>query len=440
MRHPILKTLLLFCGIFVCLAAEAIPVSPPASSSPAIVQGLSDDQLLDLIQRQTLRYFWEYAHPVSGMAAERNTTPETVTTGGTGFGLMAWIVGCERGWLPRAEVLKRSRTLVGFLAKADRFHGAWPHWLNGATGRVIPFWKYDDGADLVETAYLVQGLLALRAYFDRSHPDEAALRADITRLWEEVEWNWFTQGRNVLYWHWSPRWHWKMNHAIRGWNECLITYVLAASSPTHPISPEVYHQGWATGTAFLHGRDYGRGLVLPLGPKFGGPLFFEHYSFLGLDPRTLKDRHADYWKQVTAHTELNHRWCVANPRRYKGYGPACWGLTAGDSPKFYAAHSPTEDLGVITPTAALSSLPYLPGPAMKAARYFYEELGERIWREMGFVDGFSLHRDWYDTQFLAIDQGPIVVMIENHRSGLLWRLFMGIDEIRSGLTRLGFTF
>lgn len=431
----LLSLLFFFHGNLVEVAAQS--QTPHLST---ITRGLSDDKLLDLIQRQTLRYFWEYAHPVSGMAAERNTTPDTVTTGGTGFGLMAWIVGVERGWLDRAAVLEKSRKLVDFLAKADRFHGAWPHWLHGATGKVIPFWKLDDGADLVETSYLVQGLLALRAYFDRSDPAEVELRNLITKLWREVEWDFFTRGRNVLYWHWSPRHRWKMNHAIRGWNECLITYLLAASSPTHPISPEVYHQGWATGTVFLHGRDYGRGLVLPLGPKFGGPLFFSHYSFLGIDPRNLKDRYADYWQQVTNHTLLNYRYCLANPLRYKGYGSECWGLTAGDSVNFYAAHSPREDLGVITPTAALSSLPYLPGPVLRAARHFYEVLGDRIWGEMGFVDGFSIHKNWYDTQFLAIDQGPIVVMIENHRTALLWKLFMGIDDVRHGLDRLGFTY
>lgn len=438
MRHPTVRLLIL---LFFLAFVPFVSLPPAAAqTAPAIVRGLSDDQLLDLIQRQTLQYFWEFGHPVSGMAAERSTTPETVTTGGTGFGVMAWIVGCERGWLERCEVLKRSHTLVDFLATADRFHGAWPHWLNGTTGRAIPFSKFDDGGDLVETSFLLQGLLALRAYFDRPSLDEARLRQKITRLWHEVDWNWYTRGRPVLYWHWSPRHGWKMNHAIRGWNECLITYVLAASSPTHPVSSEVYHRGWASGTAFLHGRNYGRGLVLPLGPRFGGPLFFSHYSFLGLDPRRLKDRHADYWQQVTRHALLNYRYCLANPRRYKGYGPDCWGLTAGDGPNSYAAYSPAEDLGVITPTAALSSLPYLPGPAMRAARHFYEVLGRNIWGRMGFTDGFSLQKNWYATSHLAIDQGPIVVMIENHRTALLWRMFMEIDDVRRGLERLGFTF
>lgn len=402
-----------------------------------------DEALLDRVQRQTLRYFWEFAHPACGLARERSNATsryglETVTTGGSGFGVMAIIAGVARGWLDREAAVERLWSMVRFLLKADSYHGIWPHFLNGDTGRTIPFSRKDDGSDVVETSFLLAGLLAARQYFDRPDAAETRLRASIDWLWREAEWDWHTRdGRNVLTWHWSPNNGWSMNHEIRGWNECLITYVLAAASPTYPISPEVYHRGWAEGRDFLNGRTYD-GIELPLGPDAGGPLFLSQYSFLGLDPRGLRDRYADYWAQNVAHTRVNRAYCIANPKGFRGYGPDCWGLTASDSVNGYDAHSPTNDLGVISPTAALSAFPYAPAESMAALRHFHDDLGDRIWRDLGFVDAFSETADWYAESHLAIDQGPIVVMIENARSGLLWQLLMSCPEIVRGLRRLDF--
>lgn len=404
---------------------------------------LDDEALLDRVQRQTLRYFWDFAHPACGMARERSNVTaryglEAVTTGGTGFGVMAIIAGVSRGWIARAEAVERLWTMARFLLKCDSYHGVWPHFLDGDTGRTIPFSRKDDGGDLVETSFLIAGLLCARQFFDRDDEEERRLRAAIDWMWREVEWDWHTRdGRNVLYWHWSPNNGWSMNHEIRGWNECLITYVLAASAPRYAISPEAYHRGWADGRDFLNGRTYG-GVTLPLGPDGGGPLFLSQYSFLGLDPRGLADRYADYWEQAVAHTRINHDYCVRNPKGFAGYGPDCWGLTASDSIDGYDAHSPTNDLGVISPTAALSAFPYAPAESMRALRHFHDVLGERIWGEYGFVDAFSESADWYAASHLAIDQGPIVVMIENARSGLLWRLLTSCPEVAVGLRRLDF--
>jgi hypothetical protein len=414
---------------------------PPAPKTRP--RKLDDDALLDLVQRQTFRYFWDFAHPVSGLARERsNVMPnyghEAVATGGSGFGVMAILVAVERGWIARQDACDRLLRMVRFLLRADSYHGVLPHFLNGETGRTIPFTRKDDGGDLVETSFLIKGLLCARQYFDRVEPDESELRARVDRLWEEVEWDWHTRGgEQVLYWHWSPNNGWAMNHQIRGWNECLITYVLAASAPRYRIDPEVYHRGFAQSRTFTNGREF-YGIRLPLGPDYGGPLFFAHYSFLGLDPRGLRDRYADYWEQNVAHSLINYEHCVRNPKGYKGYGAACWGLTASDDHQGYAAHAPDNDLGVISPTAALSSFPYTPEESMRALRHFYEVLGDRIWSEYGFVDAFSKTHDWYATSHLAIDQGPIVVMIENHRTGLLWNLFMSCPEIHDGLRKLGF--
>ncbi len=402
---------------------------------------IPDEELLTLVQKQTFRYFWEFGHPVSGMARERSTSGNTVTTGGTGFGVMAMIVAVERGFITRDEALQRVRQIVTFLdTRCTRYHGAFAHWIHGETGATLPFSTYDNGADLVETSLLFQGLLAARHYFDGTVPEENQLRQDITRLWEEIEWTWFQkEDENVLYWHWSPRHGWQMNLKVQGWNESLITYVLAASSPTHPISKEVYDQGWARNGGMRNGSTY-HGITLPLGPEQGGPMFFAHYSFLGLNPNGLKDQYADYWEQNRNHALVNYTYCVNNPKGYSGYSEHCWGLTASDGNQGYSAHSPTNDRGVIAPTAALASMPYTPEESLRALHFFYYKLGDKLWREHGFADAFNLSENWFDNQHIAIDQGPIIIMIENHRTGLLWDLFMDIPEIRAGLTKLGFEY
>lgn len=402
---------------------------------------IADDELLTLVQQQTFRYFWNFAHPISGMARERTSSGNTVTTGGTGFGVMTMIVAAERAFIAREEALQQVQKIVTFLEeKATRYHGAFAHWIHGETGETIPFSTYDNGADLVETALLMQGLLTARQYFNRSTSAESSLRNAITRLWEAVEWNWFQrEGEEVLYWHWSPTYGWQMNMPIKGWNESMIVYLLAAASPTHPISKEVYDRGWARGGNMTNNATY-YGYRLPLGPQLGGPLFFAHYSFLGIRPEGLQDSYADYWEQNRNHTLINYRHCVANPNGYYGYGEDCWGLTASDGNRGYSAHSPSNDRGVIAPTAALSSMPYTPEESMRALRFFYYKLGDRIWTDYGFADAFNLSERWFTNQHIAINQGPIILMIENHRSGLLWNLLMNDSEIKSGLTTLGFSF
>ncbi|SMG50353.1 hypothetical protein SAMN05661096_03660 [Marivirga sericea] len=401
---------------------------------------ISDEALLTKIQEQTFKYFWNFAHPNSGLARERNTSGDLVTIGGSGFGVMAIIVGIERGFITRQEGIDRFEKIVNFLTEADRFHGVWPHWMNGNTGSTIAFSELDDGADLVETAFMIQGLLAARQYLNESNSQELAIINQITTLWEEVEWDWFTKGgEDVLYWHWSPENEWAMNLPIRGWNESLIIYVLAASSPTHPIEKSVYDAGWARNGGIINGSS-SYDIVMPLGENRGGPLFFAHYSFLGLDPRNLQDQYANYWEQNQAHSLINQAYCIDNPNNFVGYGEASWGLTASDNQEGYSAHSPGNDLGVITPTAAISSIPYTPEESMKAIKHFYYLLGDRLWGDYGFYDAFNVTLDWYADSYLAIDQGPIITMIENHRTALIWDIFMQDPEVQNGLMDLGFTY
>lgn len=400
---------------------------------------ISDDALLDLVQSQTFKYFWDFGHPVSGLARERNTSGDLVTSGGSGFGIMAIVTAVDRRFITRAQGLQRLRTITTFLKNtAQTFHGAFPHWLNGVTGAVIPFSTKDNGADLVETSFLVQGLLTARQYFSLADADEQTLRADINTICNRVEWDWFRNGgQNVLYWHWSPDYNWDMNLPIRGWNECLITYVLGASSPTHPINASVY-AGWKAGGNFLNGNTY-FGFPLPLGPAQGGPLFFSHYSFMGIKPANLTDANANYLTQTTNHAKINYTYCRSNPRDYYGYSDSVWGLTASDIKNGYTASSPTNDKGFIAPTAAIASLPFTPAESMAALKFYYYVLGDKLWKSYGFVDAFSLHDLWFADSFLAIDQGPIIVMIENHRSGLLWNLFTSCPEVKTGMRTLGFS-
>ena len=428
-----------------CLLADCIAQNKQEAVAKLISRqaNLTDSALLDIVQQQTFKYFWDFAHPVSGMARERsniayNYGEEVVTTGGTGFGIMATIVATQRKWIGRDTAAKQLLKLVNFLSKADSYHGVFAHWLNGATGKTIPFSRKDDGADLVETAYLFQGLLCARQYFTGSNNVESELRGKINWLWNDIEWNWFTKGgEEVLYWHWSPNNGWAMNFPVRGYNECLIMYVLAASAEHYPVSAAVYHRGWAQSNFFNNGKKF-YNFKLPLGFDYGGPLFFSQYSFLGLNPNGLKDEYADYWEQNTNHTLINHAYCVDNPKDFKGYGESCWGLTASDTYNGYNAFSPTNDEGTITPTAALSAFPYTPEYSMKALKHFYYDLGDKIWGKYGFADAFNETKNWYAQSNLAIDEGPIVVMIENYRSGLLWNLFMGCPEIKGGLKKLGF--
>lgn len=444
---------LLFSGFILVVAITSCTNTSKTIAINTTPSLLTNDSLLTLVEYQTFKYFWNGAEPVSGMAPERihtnNIYPENdkniVAVGGSGFGFMAILAGIERGFISREKAVERFQKNINFLKNADHFHGAWPHWLNGETGKVKPFSANDNGADIVETAYLMQGLLCVRQYFRTGNTAEKTLAAEIDTLWRNVEWSWFTQGgQDVITWHWSPTSGWKMNVPVQGYNECLITYILAASSPTYTVKADVYHKGWARNGAIKEPiTKYGYTLALKHNgnPEYGGSLFWSHYSFLGLCPKGLKDEYADYWVHNVNHTLINRQWCIENPKGYKGYGANCWGLTASYSTKFYSAHAPgrNNDLGVISPTAAISSLPYTPEYSMQALNHFYYDLGDKIWGEYGFYDAFSEQSDWYPKQYLAIDQGPEIVMIENYRTGLLWKLFMSCDEVKHGLVKLGFT-
>lgn len=435
--------------------------SGPSPVASATTHPFDDDELLTMVQEASFRYYWDHAHPDAGLARECVPGDDhLVALGASGFGLMALIVAVERGWVTRAAAVRQMQKALDFLDHADRFHGVWPHFLDGRTGKTIPYFgQYDNGGDLVETAFMIQALLTARQYFDADTPDERAIRATITRLWEAVEWDWYRNPADpdFLYWHWSPDHAWHINHPLVGWNETMIAYLLAIASPTHPVPASLYYSGWASpserarlyrqnwgkttgGDGYANGNEY-YGIDLPVAVGSGGPLFFTHYSFLGFDPRGKRDRYANYFENNRRITLVNYRYCVANPGQYAGYGERCWGLSASDDHQGYLAHeaTPRADNGTITPTAALSAFPYTPEESMRALKHLYFERGAQMWGIYGFRDACNPTQNYVSPIFMGLNQAPITVMIENHRTGLLWRLFMSNPEIGAMLDQLGFT-
>lgn len=432
----------------VALDMQGKPVGKTPSVS-ATVSTFTDAQLQEMVQRYTFRYFWEFADPQTGLIYERSndTRENCITTGGSGFGMMGILAGVENGFVTREQAVERLTRMVAALEALPRFHGAWAHWYNTRTGQPYHFSEKDNGGDLVETAFLIQGLLAAKGYFHREVPAEKGLCERIEKLWREVEWSHYTQGEKALYWHWSPDYGFAMNHKIKGYDETFITYILAAASPTYPIDKSVYDDCWVNHKEgeFFCATDF-YGIMLPLGKRaqMGGPLFWVHYSYLGLNPRGLSDIYADYWEQNRRYTLIDRAYCIDNPYHWTGYGADFWGLTACDAlPSGYRAHAPGVgyDFGTIAPTAALSSMPYTPQESMQVLRNLYYNYGKITFGIMGFYDAVNLTVEGPQStnSYLAIDQGPILVMIENHRRATAWNAFMQNNDLLRGLHQLGFT-
>jgi exo beta-1,2-glucooligosaccharide sophorohydrolase (non-reducing end) len=421
--------------------------SPPSAPAAASTHPMTDDELLSMVQEASFRYYWDAAEPHSGMARESQPgNDDMIALGASGFGIMAITVAAHRGFITRSQALDRLLRITDFLEHADRFHGAWPHFLNGATGHVLPtFGMYDDGADLVETSFLMEGLLAARQYFQNDGPPGRELFDRITQLWQGVDWAWFraTPRHDALYWHWSPDYSFYIANRLTGWNEVMITYLEAIASPTHPVPPGLYDTGFtAAGPGHLYGVPhtwYGIPVFMDYVPGSPGPLFFTQYSYMGYDPRGRRDRYADYFLNNRNEALVSQQYSIANPRHMKGYGADSWGLTAVDGPDGYREYKPfVTDDGTIAPTGAISSFAYTPQQSMLALRHFYRDLGARLWTIYGFRDAFNQQENWYSGIHMGLNQAPQVVMIENYRSGLIWKCYMANPEIQAMLNRIGF--
>ncbi len=433
--------------------------SPPSGMVSASTRTMSDDELLTMLQEACFRYYWEGAHPDSGTALESIPGDDRiVATGASGFGIMALLVGAERGFITRAQSIERFQQIVRFLEKAPRIHGVWSHFMDGHTGQNLGvFGMFDDGGDLVETAFLMQGLLAARQYFNGSTPAERDLYSRITRLWEGIEWDWYRRGPNsdALYWHWSSNWAGHIKHRLTGFNETMIVYLLAVASPTHHVPPELYYSGWAgqSQVAIEYRRGWGGvtegdhytnshiyyGIKLDVGVGSGGPLFFAHYSYMGFDPH-VRDKFTNYFENSRNLARINLEYCIHNPQHFPGYGPDAWGITASDDQLGYGAHAPDvrNDNGTLTPTGALASFPYTPEASMAAFKHFYRDLGNRMWDIYGPRDAYNPGANWYSPIYMGLNQAPITVMVENYRTGLVWKLFMSNPEIQTMLKKLDF--
>jgi exo beta-1,2-glucooligosaccharide sophorohydrolase (non-reducing end) len=425
----------------VAASGENYRLSPFSAVVKASTRPLADNQLLTMLQEECFHYYWDSAGPHSGMARENVPgNDRLLATGASGFGIMALVVGVNRGFITREQGVERLTKIVSFLEKAPRYQGAWSHFMDDSTGASLPvFDMYDNAGDLVETSFLMEGLLTARQYFDGSSLAEQSLRKRITHLWETVEWDWYrrTPKGKALFWHWSPEWSWIINHRIDGFNETMIVYLLAMASPTHPVPASLYYSGWASPKDYANGKTY-FGIKLGVGFGTGGPLFFTQYSYMGFDPHALTDRYTNYFQNNRNLALINRAYCIENPGRHKGYGPDDWGLTASDGPEGYLAHAPdaADDDGTMTPTGALASFPYTPEASMAALKYFYRGLGDRLWGVYGPRDAFNLDENWFAPIYMGLNQAPITVMIENYRTGLIWRLFMSNPEIQSMLKRI----
>jgi hypothetical protein len=429
--------------VSVCGGSESVPSGIVSAATYA----MTDKQLLTSIEEATFRFFWDFGHPVSGLAREGYNFGQgdnTCAIGGSGMGLMAICVGAERGFVARADAAQRVLKILTFLdEKTPRYHGAWSHWVNGATGATIPFGTYDNGGDIVETSYLAQGMLTVRQYFDSDDPTETQIRSKATALWEGIDWYWYLRRSDPgyetnqnIYWHWSPDYGWVMNFAIYGYNECMITYLLAIASPTHPIPASCYYNGWTGGGWYKNGSRY-YDYTQWVG-EFELPMFFTHYTHLGFDPRDKSDNYCNYFDNSRNIALIDHAYCIANPKGFTGYSDLVWGLTASWNPWGYGAQAPgAPDNGTITPTAALSSMPYTPTESIATLKHFYHTYGSSVWGPFGFVDAFNLGESWFAPGYIAIDQGPIIVMIENYRTQLCWDLFMANPEIAPMLESIG---
>lgn len=426
-------------------------ISPMSAAVSAATRPLTDDELLTMLQEECFHYYWDSSGPHSGMARENIPGDDRIiATGASGFGIMALVVGIDRGFITRARGIERLAKIVSFLERAPRYHGAWSHFMDDATGASLPvFNMFDDGGDLVETAFLMEGLLTARQYLNQSSAQEKSLDERISRLWETVEWDSYRRSSqsDALYWHWSPHWSWYINHRLTGFNEVMIVYLLAIASPTHSAPSSLYYTGWADGAGngskendFLDGKTY-FGIKLDVGTKQGNPLFFAHYSYMGFDPRGFRDRFTDYFENNRNLALINRAYCIENPKHHKGYGPDSWGLTASDGPEGYVPNAPdsNDDTGTMTPTGALASFPYTPEASIAALKHFYRDLGNRLWGVYGPRDAFNLDDNWFAPIYMGLNQAPITVMIENYRTGLLWKLFMSNPEISRMLKRIGFT-
>lgn len=415
-----------------------------ATATPAAFR--DDDEFLELLQATAFDFFWHEANPRNGLVKDRSAPDSFSSIAAVGFGLTAIGIGVDHGWITRAA--GRQRALTTLTTFANGSQGEEPAGTIGHRGWFYHFLDLDRATRFqqvelssIDTALFLAGAVYAREYFDGAHPDEQRLRTLVDRLLERVDWGWMTDGADSLTMGWQPERGFLSSRWV-GYNEAMILYLLALGATTHPLPPAAW-------TAWTLGYKW----ETRFGPSFApfSPLFGHQYSHCWVDFRGRADawmraRGSDYFENSRRATLAQRAYCIANPGRHPGYGALVWGLTACDGPNRagipgYAARGapPAEhDDGTLAPTAAGGSVPFAPEVCLPTLRYFYDTWRPKLWTAYGFRDAFHLGVDWWDPDVLGIDQGPILLMLENHRTGRVWKTVMKSAVIQRGLARAGF--
>lgn len=424
-------------------AGESAP-SKPTAARPAPFA--NDDAFLDLLQQTAFDYFWYEANPTNGLVRDRSRAHAHASIAATGFGLTAIGIGIERGWITRAQGRERTlRTLKTFcdMPQGDARTGAIGH-----RGWFYHFLEMDTAArsgacelSSIDTALLLAGCIYAREYFDGRHAAEKEIRAAVEIILDRVDWHWMTDGADSLTMGWHPE-RGFLKHRWTGYNEAMILYVLGLGASRAPL-PASQWQTWTS--KYKWETHYGQSFVI-FPPLFGHQYSHSWIDFRGIADDYMRERGVTYFENSRRATIAQREYAIANPGNFTGYGADVWGLTACDGPgtrgKFsYMARGappPERDDGTIAPTAAGGSIAFTPEHSLNALRHFYDQFRTDIWTGYGFRDAFNLEVNWWGPDVLGIDQGPILLMAENHRSEHVWRVFMKAPEIQRGLNRAGF--
>jgi len=418
----------------------------------------SDNTLLDRLQRAAFDYFRQATNPANGLIADNSRANSPVSIAVVGFALSSYPVAVERGWLARTEAVQRSLAALRFFRDSDQsggpaatgYKGFYYHFLDFRTGARV--WRSE--LSMIDTALLIAGALTASMYFDSSAADEIELRKIVDLLFRRVDWRWAQDGGETLRQGWKPECGF-LHYGWEGYNEAIVLYVLALGSPTHPLKGHCYHAWTAT---YQWENVYGYDFL------YGGPLFVHQFSHAWIDFRGIKDpfmreKRCDYFENSRRATLVQREYAQRNPNEFAGYDEHCWGLTACDGPTDelpdtageprrlfgYAARGVPygPDDGTIAGWAPLASLPFTPDVALDAVRQMHQRYPEML-SDSRYASSFNAglagvdHRAWVSSGSFGLDQGIVVMMIENYRTGLIWRLMRDCDPIRTGLRQAGF--
>ena len=416
--------------------------SLPSATLAAVPRPFAnDDQFLEYVQQTTFDYFWYLANPDNGLVPDRSTTSSPCSIAAVGFGLTAIGIGIDHGWISRTQGVARVLTTLNTFLNGPQgtstsgtigYRGWFYHFLDMNTAVRSPSSELSS----IDTALLLAGILYVKQYFDGANPDETAIRTMADTIFSRVDWNWMAQGTNVVSMGWFPPGSFIANNWV-GYNEAMILYLLGLGAATNPLPASAWNR-WTSG--YTWATNYGQAYV-PFAPLFGHQYSHGWVDFRHVADAYMNSHDSTYFQNSRRATLAQRAYCIANPLNRVGYGSNVWGLTACDGPTGYAARGappPENDDGTIAPTAAGGSIAFAPEFSVPALRQFYTQYRLRIWTAYGFRDAFNLGAQWYAADELGIDQGPIVIMIENHRTQRVWRLFMRNEEIRRGLQRAGF--